>query len=620
MDLIPYRINKKVGYCTPDKTLIIPVQYDVAMPFFKGFAWVKQNGLWGLIKPDGTFHIEPKYEMNDFNLFQDWKRLNLSVKAKGKWGYMIDYQEIISPVYDRVGQWYDGVFTVFKNNLVAQVNEKSEIVVPFSNEADFFLYDILQSQFWKQKGRTIWNEQTKETFELPDIFDKIMYFEPTKNWFFCNRLVNGESTTGIINTQGTILFDQNCRHIAVVENNPNYLIFTTDYWKVGVMSADFQEFIPATFESVEFFEKDVFICHNTLSSAFINTKNEVLLPDALPKTAVIQYIGVYLKFIQCVDNEQLIVADLDENTIVSVALTDVREIGNLKYRTIFYQDRFYLCLACKNQTYWINLAEKSYILVDFAILQVISFFGEIGMVETYDKNYRGDYNNRFLYNFKTGKRDFTFTIRFDRPNYFLINGKTEFDYGISDKSGNIIISPDTLKGWQGVGEDNFEQFAVQVHKHTVEHHAWAYYYWVDAVNNIVYAEDLPVIDLDVDIPNLKTYKKLKIVIPETHRLFPYLKNNPTKRWRKSMKAGDYNFTAANIKDSEIILHACVYKMYQSPEKVGEHSQQVLLDIQELQRKYGGFIETFERDELYSFLSEVADYQGFDEVFEKFRSF
>jgi hypothetical protein len=48
--------------------------------------------------------------------------------------------------------------------------------------------------------------------------------------------------------------------------------------------------------------------------------------------------------------------------------------------------------------------------------------------------------------------------------------------------------------------------------------------------------------------------------------------------------------------------------------------QVLLDIQAVQKKYGGFIETLERDELYVFLNEVADYEGFNVIFEKFRSF
>lgn len=44
VQLIPYRKGDKWGYCTPDKKIVIPCEYDDAWKFHKGLAMVKKDG------------------------------------------------------------------------------------------------------------------------------------------------------------------------------------------------------------------------------------------------------------------------------------------------------------------------------------------------------------------------------------------------------------------------------------------------------------------------------------------------------------------------------------------------------------------------------------------------
>jgi hypothetical protein len=56
--LIPYRKGDKWGYCDRNKKIVIPIQYDGAMPFNEGLARVKVKGKWGYIDTKGTQYWE----------------------------------------------------------------------------------------------------------------------------------------------------------------------------------------------------------------------------------------------------------------------------------------------------------------------------------------------------------------------------------------------------------------------------------------------------------------------------------------------------------------------------------------------------------------------------------
>ncbi|MCS6967474.1 MAG: WG repeat-containing protein [Cytophagales bacterium] len=78
VQLIPYRKGDKWGYCTPDKKIIIPCEYDKAWEFIEGLAAVQKGGKWGFINTAG---------------------------------------ELVVPcVYDEVGYFYEGVAFVKRNN------------------------------------------------------------------------------------------------------------------------------------------------------------------------------------------------------------------------------------------------------------------------------------------------------------------------------------------------------------------------------------------------------------------------------------------------------------------------------------------------------------------------
>ncbi len=66
----PMRIDGKYGYVAESGTVVIPPQFDDAMPFSEGLAAVRvgdaQGGRWGYIKRDGTFAIQPRFSGASF--------------------------------------------------------------------------------------------------------------------------------------------------------------------------------------------------------------------------------------------------------------------------------------------------------------------------------------------------------------------------------------------------------------------------------------------------------------------------------------------------------------------------------------------------------------------------
>ncbi len=63
--LIPYRKGNKWGYCTPDKKIVIPCNYDWTKCFYKekyGFAAVRKEEHYGLIEKTGRLVLPCEYD------------------------------------------------------------------------------------------------------------------------------------------------------------------------------------------------------------------------------------------------------------------------------------------------------------------------------------------------------------------------------------------------------------------------------------------------------------------------------------------------------------------------------------------------------------------------------
>ncbi len=53
--------GRRWGYAKPDGTWAIEPRFEVAQPFSEGFAAVRQDGRWGVIRRDGTWLLEPRF-------------------------------------------------------------------------------------------------------------------------------------------------------------------------------------------------------------------------------------------------------------------------------------------------------------------------------------------------------------------------------------------------------------------------------------------------------------------------------------------------------------------------------------------------------------------------------
>ncbi len=612
MTLIPYRKNTKVGFCLPDKKMVIEPKYDEALPFIDGYAWVKLHGKWGVIKEDESYKIEPKYTYVDLALmpyYNNERQIRISIGDKS--GLLIDYQEIIPPQYDYTPiQVAKNLYLVVKDERVGYVNQKNEIIVPFEeNLLKNHTFSTNGKVNWIQRGRNIWNIHTNELIEINEKFDGFEFEIEASNYFCCFKNHEKIKLFGIQDSQGELILEPKYNYF--YQETPNF-ITSAEQNSWGVFSLDFKTLIPPIYDRITHFKDDIFICHLESRAKLINSKNIEIPFAKIPNSAIITEVFTIYNYIEYFDNEHFNYCDFDGKVYFSIPLNEIQERCRFGFQIILDCFPPVYVLRAKDKTYIFDQENHSYFSIDFPINQ-IQFF---------DKTFANITDlagKEFLFNMQTKKKDYPFKISFRAENYYLItdeNGKT----GAMDKNENITMPIENhLLGFSYLHFGNYQQFSIQLHNKTHEHDAFGYPYFVDVIKNIVYAEDLPIVKA-IDIQTITTYKKIKIDIPFESRLYEFWKNNPTKRWRKSLRAGDTIFTKGNIKDSEIILIAFIDKLQKYPNDKPEIVKQALLDIRAVQQKHGNFIDTLEREELCAFLRDAAAIADFNKLFEEFRSF
>jgi hypothetical protein len=612
MSLIPYRKNIYVGFCMPDKTIVIEPKFDEAFPFINGFAWVKFQGKWGIIKEVGTYQIEPKYDNIDTPYLQYYSpERPIRVGVGDKSGVIINNVEIVAPIYDfNPLQVTEGVFMVVKDEKVGYINSHQKFIIPFGDNTIFNnSFSTNGKANWLQKENTIWNIHTNQTIAINEIFDGFERELENTNAFLCYKKQENKILYGIQDISGKVIFEPILGY--VWHENDGFLNVGINNLQ-GMYTYDFKEIFPIEYHTIIHFKDDIFTCFIDEKCILLNLKREQVFLEYIPKSAQINLIYNTYQYIEFIDKGNLNYCDFDGKIFFSIPVAEISEkhISGTYVVKVGYGPLF--ALITKTKTYVLDIEKHTFITLDFTIL-FIRFF---------DSTYANiiDENGReYLYNLQNGENNYPFIITLANENYYIISDKAG-NYGAMDKDSNITMPLGDFKiGFNHINFGNYHRFFIQRHNKTYEHDAYGYPYWVDVIKNIVYAEDLPVIE-PIDIQTIKDYKKIEIEIPETDPLYLFWKNKPTKRWRKSLKEGDVIFTERNIKDTEIVLDAFIYKLYKLPNDKLESVKQVLLDIQDLQRKHSGFIETLEREELYVFLRDASIMEGFGEIFEEFKSF
>lgn len=130
-DLIPYRQGQKWGYCTPEKEIVIPIQFDDARPFYNDKAIIKLNGSYCVINRIGEIISQPYIEIDDYNE-------GLAAYRSGELCGLLrkDGTELLPPTYLFIGSSNDGCSWAMDNNRKYGVLKNGKPIGPFS--FDFF--------------------------------------------------------------------------------------------------------------------------------------------------------------------------------------------------------------------------------------------------------------------------------------------------------------------------------------------------------------------------------------------------------------------------------------------------------------------------------------------------
>jgi hypothetical protein len=107
-DLIPVRLNHKVGYVDPAGKIVINAQFDHGRPFHSGLAAVRLGSKWGFIDREGNYTINPQ-----FSSVGNMKEERAWYAAESRYGYVDDEGAIvINPQFDEATDFADGLAAV----------------------------------------------------------------------------------------------------------------------------------------------------------------------------------------------------------------------------------------------------------------------------------------------------------------------------------------------------------------------------------------------------------------------------------------------------------------------------------------------------------------------------
>lgn len=132
--LIPYRIRGQWGYCTDEKEIVIPCQFDLTEPFNEERAVVFKGEFWAVINKKGDILTEFQYEG-----IRDFENGFAAFKKNGKWGFFnIRGEEQIPPIYD-------GVLSFSDNRAAIKLNDKFGFIDTAGNQITEFNYQDCDS-------------------------------------------------------------------------------------------------------------------------------------------------------------------------------------------------------------------------------------------------------------------------------------------------------------------------------------------------------------------------------------------------------------------------------------------------------------------------------------------
>lgn len=138
--------NGKWGFINQNGEIVISLQFDYINKdgFCEGLASVKYKGKFGIIDETGKWIIQPIYQ----NIFS-FSEGKAGAMFSGKWGFIDKYGNKVSDfVYKRVCWFHENqacvVREINKKNMIAFINEKGKIIIPF-------IYEEEHRRYWDER-------------------------------------------------------------------------------------------------------------------------------------------------------------------------------------------------------------------------------------------------------------------------------------------------------------------------------------------------------------------------------------------------------------------------------------------------------------------------------------
>ncbi len=174
--ILPYRKDHLWGYCTPEKKIVIPCQYDRTMEFVNGIAIVKRDGKYGAINPSGEIITPIKWESFpavEEALYGPPKDLYGNLLVRDADEEEEEEMEGCSSIQWEEGTILDyvGVDFLFINNKYMALDEN------ISTDTYDFLSDFLDGLIWVCKEGKIGAIDPTGKQIIPCMYEEIFPFE-----------------------------------------------------------------------------------------------------------------------------------------------------------------------------------------------------------------------------------------------------------------------------------------------------------------------------------------------------------------------------------------------------------------------------------------------------------
>ncbi len=306
--LYPARENNQYGYINNEtKELEIPYQFDVAGQFKDGKAMVKKEGLWGVIKEDGSFILPIEYlviagpqKINEY-AEMNYLQHNIFVKKGKKWGvFDNDFKPMIPIIYDDIIFLKEGtpfgksnhfsfnrvkqtnkVFAVKLEGKWGVINESSKNIFPFKYDNIELVtnYDVTNIN----NNPSFHGNNRKKIYDQEGCTELV-----TSKKINPSYLLEQNGITTILQDNKTITISEVGLHDAVFcyalkDNSFKELFIMKKDNKLGIIDINGNIVLPFEYDNPVFLTSEYFQISKEKKIAIIDMNGEVIQPPTFDK-------------------------------------------------------------------------------------------------------------------------------------------------------------------------------------------------------------------------------------------------------------------------------------------------------------------------------------------------